>query len=350
MKNIIPNFIKSAVLFKLKKKLKIINLKYPGLKRGQVLVKIFYSSICRSQLMEINGGRDNKKWLPHLLGHEGSGKVISIGKGVKKVKVNDDVILTWIKGQGIDSVNPTYNFGNKIINAGKVTTFSNYSIVSENRLIKKPKHINYKQACLLGCCFMTGPGMVFNETNPKKKNKIVLIGLGAVGLGALLALKEKKIDTIIVIEKNKAKRNLAKRLGVKLTISKITNKSEEKIYKLFKGKADICYESAGLIKTLEFAIKIVKNNGLVHFASHPDKDLSLRIKPYEFILGKKITGSWGGKAVPEKNIKKFSKLILKNKKIINNILNKEYKLDNINRGIYDFSEGKLFKPIIKMSH
>ena len=145
MKNNIPKFTKAAVLFKLQKKLRIIDLKIPELKKGQVLVKILYSSICKSQLMEINGGRDNKKWLPHLLGHEGSGIIIKIGDAVSKVKIGDEVILTWIRSSGVESANPMYEFHNQIINAGKVTTFSNYSIVSENRIIKKPKNYFYYQ-------------------------------------------------------------------------------------------------------------------------------------------------------------------------------------------------------------
>ena len=99
----IPKYFTAAVLFKTNSKLKLINLKVPKLQTGQVLVKIFYSGICKSQIMEIFGGRENKKWLPHLLGHEASGKVVQVGNNVKKVKPNDDVILTWIKSNKINT-------------------------------------------------------------------------------------------------------------------------------------------------------------------------------------------------------------------------------------------------------
>ena len=71
-----PLKLKSAVLFKLNSSLKILDIKIPKLKKNQVLVKIFYSAICRSQIMEIFSGRNNKKYLPHMLGHEASGIVI----------------------------------------------------------------------------------------------------------------------------------------------------------------------------------------------------------------------------------------------------------------------------------
>ena len=186
-----PDTLSAAVLFEFNKPLKIINISIPPLKKGQVLVKIFYSSICRSQIMEIFSGRNNKKYLPHLLGHEGSGEVVKKAPGTK-FKIGDNVILTWIKSDLDESENPQFRFKKKKINSGKVTTFSNYAIVSQDRLIKKPRDISFKNSVLLGCCFMTGPGMVFNETKPKKNAKVILIGLGAVGLGVLLALKQKK--------------------------------------------------------------------------------------------------------------------------------------------------------------
>lgn len=341
--------IKSAVLFKLNSKLRIVSLEIPKLKRNQVLVKIKYSAICRSQIMEIFSGRNNKKYLPHLLGHEGSGEVVKKAPGAK-FKIGDNVILTWIKSDLDESENPEFRFKKKKINSGKVTTFSNYAIVSQDRLIKKPRDISFKNSVLLGCCFMTGPGMVFNETKPKKNAKVILIGLGAVGLGVLLALKQKKVKSIIIIEKNKKKIQLAKKLGVKLILKEINMKSQNKILNFFRSRADICYDTAGEIQTLEKSINLIKNNGLVHFASHPDERLFMKIKPYNFILGKRITGSWAGGAVPKRDVKVFSKIINNNKKLINDLLAKEYKLDDINLAIRDYKKGNVFRPIIRMKH
>ena len=83
--------IKAAVLLKTNSPLEIMDLNFPKLLRGQVLVKLEYSAICHSQLMEVTGQRGDDKYLPHLLGHEGSGEVIEIGKDVKKVSVGDKV-------------------------------------------------------------------------------------------------------------------------------------------------------------------------------------------------------------------------------------------------------------------
>ena len=85
--------IKAAILEKLNNPLVIKEIEPFELKEGQVMVKIFYSGVCRSQLMEVEGGRGDDPWLPHLLGHEATGEVINIGSNVRKVNVGDKVIL-----------------------------------------------------------------------------------------------------------------------------------------------------------------------------------------------------------------------------------------------------------------
>src|SRR3990167_10583373 len=88
----------AAVLIKQNEPLVLFkNIIKPKPKRGQALVKILFAGLCHSQLMEISGSRGEDKYLPHLLGHEGVGTVVEIGEGVTKVKVNDEVILGWIK-------------------------------------------------------------------------------------------------------------------------------------------------------------------------------------------------------------------------------------------------------------
>jgi S-(hydroxymethyl)glutathione dehydrogenase/alcohol dehydrogenase len=348
----LPTSMTAAVLFKLNSNLKILNLEIPKLKKGQVLVKVFYSAICRSQIEEIYSGRENKKFLPHLLGHEGSGKVLAVGRGVSKIKVGDDVILTWINSKGLDSVNPEYFYKNKKINSGKVTTFSNYTIVSENRLVRKPKYINFKNAVLLGCCLMTGSGMVFNDLKIKKNNKIVVIGLGAVGLSVLLSLKKLGIKNknIVLIENNKKKIFIAKKIGIKKIFNKINNITTKEIFKFFKDKADICFESAGKTKTIEYAMKIIKKDGRVHFASHPNFKDYIKIYPHDLISGKKISGTWGGGCLPDRDVSRSGLLIKVNSSLFKKILNKEYNLNNINKAVHDFKKNDIFRPIIRMEH
>ena len=133
-------FFKSAVLVKQNKPLKIFDIKIPEPVFGQVLVKILYSGFCSSQFGEIKGVKGKDNYLPHLLGHEACGIVLKVGSDVKKVKRNDLFVLHWMKSKGKESQKIKYISKNGLkINSGKVTTFSNLSLVSENRITK----INY---------------------------------------------------------------------------------------------------------------------------------------------------------------------------------------------------------------
>ena len=143
--------MKAAILVKNKFPLLVTDIDLPSnLDFGQILVKILYSSICGAQINEIDCIKGKDKFLPHLLGHEGSGIVLDIGKGVKNVKVGDHVVLHWRKGEGIQSEPPKYLWKGKTVNAGWVTTFNDHAIVSENRLTKIPKNFNLRLAPLFG--------------------------------------------------------------------------------------------------------------------------------------------------------------------------------------------------------
>ena len=126
--------MKAAVLYQIGQPLVVEDgVEIPPLGWGQVLVSLFFSGVCHSQLMEAKGRRGADPFIPHLLGHEGSGRVEKIGPGVSKVRPGDLVILGWIKASGLDGGGVRYRCGDVILNAGGVTTFNDYAIVSENR-------------------------------------------------------------------------------------------------------------------------------------------------------------------------------------------------------------------------
>ena len=139
------------------------------LSKGQVLIKIQYSGVCGSQIGEIDGVKGKDKFLPHLLGHEATGVVIKKNKSVKKIKLKDRVILHWKKGGGFNSKTPVYFCKGKKINAGWVTTFNNYAVVSENRITKLPKNLTMKQGVIFGCALTTAYGVIFNDVKFQKK-------------------------------------------------------------------------------------------------------------------------------------------------------------------------------------
>lgn len=332
---------RAAVLFKVKSKLKIVDLDIPKLNKGQVLVKLSYAGICRSQIMEISGKRGQDKWLPHMLGHEAVGKVVSVGKMVKKVKKNDDVVLSWIKGKGLEAKGAIYNYNGQKINAGPVTTFSSYTIVSENRVYKIKKSQNKKLSVLCGCALPTGYGMVHNELKIKTNDKrsILVFGLGGIGLSSLMALKEKNVKNVTVIDKSNVKLKYVKQLGYK---------GFSRVDSLKKTRFNLIIESAGKTSTIEEAFSLLEPlNGHLVFASHPEKNSKISIDPHELISGKAIMGSWGGRFNLEADIGMLLKNIKKLNKYYSEILSKEYSLNDINLALRDLEKNNIFRAIIK---
>ena len=345
MKN---SFINACVLKKHKSSLEFKKkIPIPKILPGQVLVKIIYTSICGSQIMEINGKRGKDKHIPHGLGHEGLAEIVKTGSKVQKVKKGDKVILTWIKCKGHETKGiKIIEKNKKFINFGPITTFSNYSIISENRCIKKPKNLSDKLATFFGCSISTGFGVVFKTIGKKKTNiAIGIYGLGSVGFFSLIAARCLGFKKIFVIEKNKKRQKIAKKLGA--IIVNLKNSRREILKKNNNQLLDYCYESAGYAKTIEKAFDLIHNNGTCFTTSHPSSKEKIKIEPHELIKGKKLIGSWGGFTKPEIDFVNYSKIISKNIKLIKYLKVRNYKLKNINKAISDFSKNIIMKPIIK---
>ena len=338
--------MKAAFINQLNKPLTIRdNISYENLKKGQVLVKIKYTGVCGSQLYEIYGGRDKKKYIPHLLGHEATGIVIDYHPSVKKIKKNDRVILTWIKSDGIQAENPNYYYGNVKLNSGSITTFSSESIVSENRLIKLPKDISYRKGVILGCAFPTGAGMILNQVKKTKGKKIAFIGLGGVGVSALLTALNFNFKEIYAFDIDLKKiKKLKNEIGQKkINFNSFSN--EDKIK--FKDYFDYAIETSGSIQGIEAGLSIINNNGKLVFASHPKKGKKISIDPFELIKGKKIYGSWGGEVDYLKQKKTLFKIFKRIKNVEKIFMDNIYSFNNINRAISDLKSNKVLRPIIK---
>jgi S-(hydroxymethyl)glutathione dehydrogenase/alcohol dehydrogenase len=150
----IPKIMKAAILAELNQPLIIDEVELPDcLDYGQVLVKIAFTGICGSQIGEIQGRKGPDNYLPHLLGHEASGTVAATGPGVRFVAPEDRVVLHWRKGNGIEAAPPIYRWRGKRLNAGFVTTFNEYAVVSENRVTKVDHDLPMVDHWRECCCF-----------------------------------------------------------------------------------------------------------------------------------------------------------------------------------------------------
>ena len=168
---------KAAILENINQPLLIDEIENDMLTEGQVLIKILQTGVCRSQVFEMEGQRGLDKYLPHLLGHEGCATVITVGPVVKTVSEGDLVVLHWRRGAGIQSETPKYIWKGTKVNAGWVTTFNKYAIISENRCTSIPSDTDKELAALFGCAITTGFGVINNDSNLKLGQSVIILGL-----------------------------------------------------------------------------------------------------------------------------------------------------------------------------
>jgi S-(hydroxymethyl)glutathione dehydrogenase/alcohol dehydrogenase len=340
--------MKSAILVKSRKPLIVDNIELPKqLRFGQVQVKIIYSGICGSQINEIDAKKGVDKYLPHLLGHEGSGVVEKIGEGVTRVKKGDHVVLHWRKSSGVEAEAAKYIWNGKKVNAGKVTTFSEKSIVSENRLTVIPKNFDLRIAPLFGCAIPTGFGVVNNDAQIKIGQSVIIFGVGGVGLNIAQASKMVSANPIVGIDINPKKINLAKKFGITHGFLSETKDLKNKILNVVGKKgADVSIDTTGISSVIEKAYDLTNENGKTILVGVPNNKISIYSLPLHF--KKILKGSHGGSAVPDIEIPRYIRLIKEKKMSVKNLITHQFNLSEINKAITLFRNGNCGRIIIKM--
>lgn len=348
---VIPKTLTAAVLTRLGKPLEIVSgIKIPALRRGQVLVKVAYAGVCHSQLMEVRGHRGDDAWLPHMLGHEGTGTVIAVGEGVTKVALGSKVVLGWIKGDGIEAGGCKYEGPDgQLINAGGVTTFSNYTVVSENRLVKLPEGTPMELGVLYGCALPTGAGIVFNTAKPSESSSVAVIGLGGIGLSALMAAHSLGVVNLIAIDVEENKLALARELGASITINASQVDPIPRVLAITEGLGvDFSIEAAGTVRSIETAFEMTRRNGRCIFASHPRYGDRISLDPFELISGKSIEGSWGGASNPDRDVLTLGKFYCSGTLPLQKLISGPYELNQINDAITDIENRRVTRALISM--
>ncbi len=339
----IPLSMRAAILVEQRKPLIVADIELPRvLEVGQVLVRIHCSGICGSQLGEIDGAKGEDKFLPHLLGHEGSGVVIEVGPGVRHVKAGDHVVLHWRKGLGIESVPPKYQWDGKVTNAGWVTTFNEYAIVSENRLTAIPADSDPEIAALFGCAVTTGFGVVVNDARLTIGESVVVYGAGGVGLNIVQAAALVSAYPIIAVDLFDTKLELARSLGATHTINGRKSDAKTAIRDAVgPGGADVFIDNTGNPEIIRFGYDTVKPEGRVVLVGVPRKGNETTLYTLPLHFGKSLRGSHGGEAEPHRDIPRYHELYRAGRLGLKSLITRRFPLDDINDAIAAMRDGRV---------
>ena len=343
--------MKAAILVEQNKPLVVADIELPKtLAFGQVLVKVHYSGICGAQINEIEGAKGPDKFLPHLLGHEGSGTVLNIGPGVKTVKPGDHVVMHWRPSAGLQSEAPTYQWNGQKVNAGWVTTFNEYAVISENRMTPIPEGFDMKIAPLFGCAVTTAMGVINNDAHLKIGQSVVVFGVGGVGLNIVQAADMVSAYPIIGIDIVNSKVELAKQWGATHAFnSKTVPEIMAEIKNIVGPKgADVVIDTTGKARVIELAYELTQPDGKTILVGVPRKGDNISIYSLPLHFKKVLTGSHGGSAEPHIDIPNYIRLYDAGKLKLDGLITHEFALDEINQAIDLVRKGEAGRCILNI--
>ena len=348
----LPKTMRAAILVAQRQPLAVEEVDLPeSLSAGQVLVKVHCSGICGSQIGEIDGAKGPDRFLPHLLGHEGSGTVIGTGAGVRCVKEGDKVVMHWRKGRGIESETPRYRWKGRPLNAGWVTTFNEYAVVSENRLTPIPNDSDMEVAALFGCAVTTGFGVVQNNARVRIGDSVVVFGAGGIGLNIVQAAALVTAHPIIAVDIHDAKLALARSLGASHLINARTADARHAIEAICPQGVDVFIDNTGLPAVIEMGYELTKTEGRITLVGVPAKGSHVSIHSLPLHFGKELKGSHGGESVPQDDIPRYQALFRSGRIQLRELITDRFGLEEVNAAIGKMRAGEISgRCLVRMTH
>jgi S-(hydroxymethyl)glutathione dehydrogenase/alcohol dehydrogenase len=340
----------AAILVETGQPLVIDDLEVPRLRPGQVLAEVCYSGVCHTQLLECRGYRGPDRFLPHCLGHEGSGIVCEVGPGITKVKPGDRVILSWIRGSGEEVAGSTYGWRGRTVNAGAITTFGRHSVVSENRLTVLPDWFPLREAALLGCALPTGLGAVLHTGEAKPGTSAVVFGTGGVGLAAVAGCVLAGCATIVAVDVVPQRLERARRIGATHTVHAASTDTVAEVLRLCPGGADLAIEASGRPAVMEQALLSVRSQGgIAVIVGNARAGEKLTLDPRQLNQGKQLRGTWGGDNQPDRDYPRYCELLRSGKLDLTPLMAEPVPLERVNDALLELEHGLVGRPLLKLA-
>ncbi|MCG7344799.1 zinc-dependent alcohol dehydrogenase family protein [Sporosarcina sp. ACRSL] len=339
---------------------------------GEVLIKIKAASLCHSDLSVINGSRPRP--LPMALGHEASGIVEEVGEGVVNFKKGDKVICVFVPSCGHcvpcaegrpalcepgakANGDGTLIGGGVRLHTGKeqighhvgVSAFSEFAVVSQNSLVKVDEDLPFEKLALFGCAVITGVGAVVNTAKVQLGSTVAVVGLGGIGLSALLGAIAAGAREVIAIDINEKKLQQAKEFGATAVFNSKDSDVVEQVRNYTGGGVEYAFETAGVVPAMDVAYAITKRGGVTTTTGLPHPEAKFAFPQVTLTAEEKtIKGSYVGSCVPLRDIPNYITMMKSGKLPVDRLLSNIITLDEINEGFDLLATGDNSRIIIKM--
>lgn len=339
--------------------------------RGEVLVRMGAAGLCHSDLSVING--DRPRPTPMALGHEAAGTVEQLGEGVDDLAIGDHVVMVFVPSCGCcspcaegrpalcepaakaNNAGEMLGGGRRIARGGiavhhhlGVSAFAEHAVVSRRSLVKIPKDLPLVEAALFGCAVLTGVGAVANTARIAPGSSVAVIGLGGVGLAALLGAVACGASRIVAIDLEPEKLAMARQLGASDAVNARDADAAQQVKDLTSGGVDTAFEMAGSAKALDLAWQITRRGGMTVTAGLPNPTQRLELPPVQLVAEERtLKGSYVGSCVPSRDIPRYVALYRAGRLPVDRLLSETIALDDINAAFDRLADGKTVRQVIR---
>jgi alcohol dehydrogenase len=339
---------------------------------GEVLVRVRAAGLCHSDLSVIDGNRPRP--LPMVLGHEVAGVVEELGADVTDLARGDHVVAAFVPSCGhcepcgggrpalcepglASNTAGTLLSGARRLHQGDaavhhhlgVSGFAQYATLSRRSLVRIDPTLPFAEAALFGCAVMTGVGAVVNTAAMPRGAAMAVVGLGGVGLAALLAGRMLEAPHVIAIDVNAGKLEAAKSLGATAVVNASAPDAVEQVREITRGGVAYAFEMAGAARAMELAYRITRRGGTTVSAglSHPQQQFS--IQHVNLVAEERtIKGSYLGSCVPARDIPRYVEWYRAGRLPVDRLLSERIALADINVAFDRLASGASIRQVIEI--
>lgn len=340
--------MKAAILTTTNTPLSIGEIVHAPISFGQVHVQVLATGICGAQLQEIRGEKGNH--FPRLMGHEGCGRVLAVGEGVNTVKPGDKVVLHWRVGSGIESDFPKWRFtwDSQQWTSGKITTFAEEVVVSENRCTVIPDETPNELCALLGCGLSTALGTIENEANLMMGESILIVGCGGLGLNLIRVARMRLAGNITATDHHSGKMDAAFEAGVGAFYNEGVRlcRGARAIWEKF----DVIVDTTGNPQAIADTLPLLAPSGRYIMVGQPGPKQGIMLHEASHMFqgaGKTIKATQGGSFNPSLDIPRYVSLWRSGQLKLDGIITHRLSLAEINDGVELVRNGQAGRVIIE---
>lgn len=350
---------RAAIYLEPRKPLVVDEVEFADPGPDQVLVKLFASGVCHSQLHTMQRPARKGQSLPALLGHESTGVVVAKGRDVAHVKEGDHVITTWVDRDNATTNQPVVQHalndraqylahwkGKEVMHSA--ATWAEYAVAQERVVVPLPKNMPTDVTSIIGCAVMTGAGAIINTLQVRPGQSVAVFGAGGIGLCAISAAAIVDASPVIAVDVNDGKLEFARRFGATHVINAKNLDAVQAIKEFTGGGADFAIDAIGLPLTQEQILRAVRpgfsglnKGGTALLIGITPPDAKAILDTSLFVGNRSFTRTSGGDCKPDRDFPIFLRWVREGKLKLELLITNRYKLEQINEAVDDLEHGRI---------